>query len=106
MAGIGGADVRGELADQVARAALAVPGVSRLSEGPFGAVATYLPGGRVAGVALASERGEVQVVARLGYQLRDVAEEVRRAAEVIAGCPVDVTVADLDTDSTEVKDQS
>lgn len=95
MTGLGGPDPLGELAEGIARAALAVPGVAALSGGAFGAVATSLPGRRVVGVALREMSGEVAFVGELGYDLRAVAERVRASAEELAGRPIDVVVADL-----------
>ncbi len=95
MTGLGGPDPLGELAEGIARAALAVPGVAALSGGAFGAVATSLPGRRVIGVALRETSGEVAFVGELGYDLRAVAEQVRASAEELAERPIDVVVADL-----------
>ena len=83
MTGLGGPDPLGELAEGIARAALAVPGVAALSGGAFGAVATSLPGRRVVGVALRETSGEVAFVGELGYDLRAVAE----ANGLLAGIP-------------------
>ena len=57
------------LAEAVAAAVLAHPGVARLSGGAFGTVASYLPGRRVVGVRLPLEDTdpvEIAVVARMG----------------------------------------
>ncbi|MFT3660444.1 MAG: hypothetical protein QM809_03335 [Gordonia sp. (in: high G+C Gram-positive bacteria)] len=95
MTGVVGTDHPGDLAESVAAAVLAVPGVAGLSGGAFGAVATFGPGGRVIGIALRDEAGEVAIVGELGYDLQAVAERVRAAAEPVAGRPIDVLVADL-----------
>ena len=64
------------LAEAVAAAVLAHPGVARLSGGPFGTIASYLPGRRVIGV-------------RLPLEDTDPVE--------IAVVAVDVTVTDVET---------
>jgi hypothetical protein len=69
----------------VANAALACPGVAALTGGPYGAVATYLPGGRIEGVALRETEVEVRLVARIGIPLPEVAEHVRTAVRPLAG---------------------
>jgi hypothetical protein len=71
--------------------------VARLSAGPVGEVATYLPGRRVPGVRLAGGRIEVHVVARWGVRMPDLAADVRAAVGLIAaGSPIDVHVDDVD----------
>lgn len=82
-------------AQRVADAVLAVPGVSGLHGGLFGEVATYLPGGRVSGVALDDDGGSVHVVLDLSRDLRAVAETVRTTATEAAGVPMSVTVEDI-----------
>lgn len=81
---------------KIADAAVAVPGVSGLSGGPLGVVATYLPGERVEGVAVRDDEVEVDIVAEYGVPLRPLADEVRAAvAPLCADRPVNVVVADL-----------
>ncbi len=83
-------------ADAVAAAALACPEVVSLSGGQFGEVATYLPGRRVAGVRVTTDRVDVHVVARYGVPLHQIADRVRRTvAPAVAGLPVDVTFDDI-----------
>ncbi|WP_232326452.1 hypothetical protein [Microbispora sp. ATCC PTA-5024] len=73
------------------------PDVVRLSRGPFGAVATYLPGGLVPGVVVRDDRIEIHIVARYGRPLPETAEAVRDAvADLADGRPVDVIVADVE----------
>ncbi|HEY3686540.1 MAG TPA: hypothetical protein VGL93_26135 [Streptosporangiaceae bacterium] len=72
-------------AHAVADAALACPGVAALTGGPYGAVATYLPGGRIEGVALRDTEIEVRLVARYGIPLPEVAARVRAAVGPLAG---------------------
>lgn len=77
----------------VADAVLAHPSVLRLDGGPFGAIASYLPGHRVQGVRLA-DPVEIAVVLRLGRPFAEVADRVRAVLgdDTLA---VDVTVADV-----------
>ena len=83
--------------DAVAERAVACPSVARLSPGPVGEVATYLPGRRVPGVRLGGDRIEVHVVARWGVRVAEVADDVRAAIRPIgAGLPVDVHVDDIE----------
>jgi hypothetical protein len=84
-----------ETARAVATAAVAIAGVHALYGGPFGEVATYVPGESISGVRIGSEHGEVHIVADLRRNLRDVAEDVRAAVEKLSGMPFVVTVADV-----------
>lgn len=86
-------------ARQVADAALHIEGVADLHGGVFGEVATYLPGERISGVLLGETVGEVHVVTYLRRNIWTVAEEVRAAAEKIAGIPIVVTVEDVVTEN-------
>ncbi|WP_439029287.1 hypothetical protein [Gordonia terrae] len=83
------------LAQQLATAALAVPGVTGLHSGVFGEVATYLPGQRVSGVSLDDDAGAIHIVVDLTHDLHSVAAQVRDAAEEIAARPITVTIADI-----------
>jgi hypothetical protein len=84
-------------ADAVAERAAGCRSVARLSGGPFGEVATYLPGRRVAGVRMADGQIEVHVVACWGVRVPDLAAEVRAAVGPIAGgLPIAVHVDDVD----------
>ncbi|WZH50960.1 MAG: hypothetical protein PIR53_13125 [Nocardioides alkalitolerans] len=84
-----------DVADQVAAAVLAVPGVHALHPGAFGEIATYLPGRRVAGVRVADERCEVHVVLRWPAPLAATTDAVRAAVRSVVPGPVDVTVGDV-----------
>ncbi len=84
------------VADLVASATLAVPGVTALHAGSFGEVATYLPGRRVVGVRLREEVAEVHVVVSMGASLLDVADVVRHTVAPLVGTPVEVVVEDVD----------
>lgn len=91
-------DPRTEVSAQdVVDAVLAVPGVTGLHGGVFGEVATYLPGGRVSGVALDEHGGQVHVVIDISHDLRAVADAVRETASRVAGVPMSVTVEDITT---------
>lgn len=85
-----------DLAELVAAAATAVPGVLRLHAGPLGEIGTYLPGRRVAGVRLRpGTPAEVHVVVALDADLRAVAADVHRAVQAVARRDVRVVVADV-----------
>lgn len=89
----------GALADAVATAALAVPGVTRLHAGTFGEVATYLPGRRVDGVRVRPDSVEVHVVTTWESPVLPTADAVRVAVQQVPGVtgrPVDVTVDDVE----------
>lgn len=89
------------LAEAVAAAVLAHPGVVRLSGGPFGGVASYLPGRRLLGVRLPlhdTDPVEIAVVTRLGVALPALAAELGETVAAVLGAPVsvDVTVTDVE----------
>ncbi|MBT0567305.1 hypothetical protein [Williamsia sp. CHRR-6] len=88
-----------DVADAVAAAATSVTGVTALSPGRFGEIATYGPGRRVSGVRLSDQGGEVHIEVSLVRNLLDVAEEVRVAAEKAAGRPMTVVVEDVSMDN-------
>jgi len=83
----------------VAAAVAAHPGVAALDGGPWGTVASHLPGrARVVGVRLGfgSEPVEIAVVARLGVPLPQLADELAVAVRGVLGpVPVDVTFSDV-----------
>ncbi|MEZ7131860.1 hypothetical protein ACBR40_41555 [Nonomuraea sp. AD125B] len=60
-------------------------GVAGLSSGPFGTVATYLPGRRLTGVSVNDRAVEIAIVATLDRPLLETADEVRRAVTDLAG---------------------
>ncbi|WP_307801150.1 hypothetical protein [Microbispora triticiradicis] len=85
-------------ARRIAERVLSCPDVAGLSRGPFGAVATYLPGDLVPGVAVRDDVIEVHVVARYGRPLPEVAELIRDAiGDLAAGRRMDVAIAGLVT---------
>jgi hypothetical protein len=96
-----GPEPQGELARAVAEAVLAHPAVARLDSGPFGVVASYLPGDRLVGVSLGVDAAsaEIAVVLSLGHPIPPVVENLRsRAQRVLGDVPVDIRVADVVTD--------
>lgn len=96
----------GSAAQRVADAVRDVPGVTGLHAGLFGEVATYLPGGRVSGVALGDDSGEVHIVVDIDHDLRTVAAAARAAGEQIVGYPLNVTVEDISTPDNSTPDNS
>ena len=85
-----------ELADSIAAAILAVPGVAALHPGMFGEVGTYLPGRRVTGVRITDDKVDVHVTVYEGVDVRRTAAAVRDAVvRVTPGPTVDVTVEDI-----------
>jgi hypothetical protein len=66
-----------ERLDELAAALVASPHVSGLSEGPFGTVASYLPGRRIPGLrVLPDDRVDVHVVMGWGSTVDDVEASV------------------------------
>ena len=84
-----------ELADQVADAVRAVPGVHDLYGGVLGEVATYLPGRRVVGVRLTDDGCDVHIVTTGRQPLAEVAPAVRAAVRPVVPGRIDVTVEDV-----------
>jgi hypothetical protein len=88
--------VSGPDPDTIARAILDCPDVAALSD----AVATYLPGRRVAGVVIRGARApivEVHIVARWGSPMTGIAEQVRTAVRAVAPeAAVNVVIDDLE----------
>lgn len=83
------------VADRVAAAVLAVPGVHALHAGVAGEVATYLPGRRVDGVRVRDDVVAVHVSVVWGASLTATSDLVRAAAREHVTGPVDVTVEDV-----------
>lgn len=93
------------LAEAVATAVRTVPGVAELSAGPFGAVATYLPGERISGVAVRDAEVEIHLVATIHRPLPELLARVRAAVEPLAGArEVAVTVDDIVLDDEDAPD--
>lgn len=90
----------GLLAAAIADRVRGHPSVVCLHGGPYGAVASYLPGRRVEGVLIDPWDGSVQlsVVIRLGARLPEVVADLRRQVVAVTGqVPVHITVADVST---------
>lgn len=83
------------LADQVAAAVCAVPGVVGMQAGAFGEAATYLPGRRVEGVQIHSGTCSVHVVLAWGAPVLATADLVRAVVGALVTTIVDVTVDDV-----------
>ncbi|MEQ4719120.1 hypothetical protein [Nonomuraea sp. B19D2] len=77
----GGADEPRAIAER----ARSCQGVAGLSGGPFGTVATYLPGDRLMGVSVNDRAVEIAIVATMERPLPETADEVRRAVTDLAG---------------------
>ena len=83
--------------DAVAAMVRGCAGVSALDGGPFGEVASYLPGRTVPGVAIDESRIRVQVRSEWGVPATDVAAVITAALAPLAGRRlVDVAIADID----------
>lgn len=86
-----------QLPDLVAAAVAACPAVASLSGGRFGEVATYLPGRRVVGVRMDEFEVAVHVVARWGFPMSAVADQVRAACmPLVAPRSINVGIDDLE----------
>lgn len=82
--------------DAVAAAVRACLDVDDLDGGPFDAVASYLPGRRVPGVRVASDRVTVQLRSRWGVPLPLIGQQVRAAVlPLVAGRKLDIVVSDI-----------
>lgn len=84
-----------EVADVVAAAVLAVPGVHDLHAGVAGEVATYLPGRRVNGIRMREPGCSIHVVLDWGTPVLDTTDAVRAAVRPYVSGPIDVTVEDI-----------
>jgi hypothetical protein len=90
---------RGPVPERIAEALLAHPGVAALSGGPFGTIATYLPGRRLPGIVLGDggEPDRIAVVLHYGAPVEATAADLRRIVAAESGARrVDVTVTDLE----------
>jgi hypothetical protein len=89
---IDGADI-----DMIAMAVRQCAGVSALDGGPYGEVATYLPGRKIAGVVVGDGRVMVQVRSRWGIPVPELAARIAAAASSFTGHRrIDVVIADID----------
>jgi hypothetical protein len=83
--------------DAVAAAVLACAGVAGLDGGRFGEMASYLPGRTVPGVVVGDGRVRVQIRARWGVPVPELAAGITTALLPLTGPrPVDVVIADID----------
>jgi hypothetical protein len=83
--------------DAVAAAVQGCTGVAALDGGPFGQVASYLPGRKVTGVVVGDGRVTVQVRSRWGVPAPDLAALIAAVVAPLTGHrPVDVVIADID----------
>ncbi len=90
-----------EPVEMLAIAIQSCPGVSSLSGGTFGEVATYLPGRRVRGIRLTDRTVEIHIVAFWGQPLPEVAAQIRGLSAPFAGArSIDVYVDDLNLPET------
>ncbi|MGH4017209.1 MAG: hypothetical protein ACRDSL_25440 [Pseudonocardiaceae bacterium] len=85
-----------DLVDPIAVAVQACPTVAGLHGGRFGQATTYLPGRRVAGVAVFPGEIVIGVVGRYPASISEIAAQVRAAVAAVApGVPVTVNIEDL-----------
>ena len=83
--------------DAVAAVVRGCAGVSGLDGGPYGGVATYLPGRTVPGIVVRDGRVGVQVRSAWGVEAPLLAAMITAAlAPLTGGYPVDVAIADID----------
>jgi len=83
--------------DAVAAAVRACPGVSGLDSGPFGGVASYLPGRKVEGIVVRDGRVIVQIRSRWAVPAPPLAAVITAALVPLTGNrPVDLVIADID----------
>ncbi|MDH2424411.1 hypothetical protein [Sphaerisporangium sp. TRM90804] len=89
----GNAAETGGLAERIADAVTACPGVASLKGG---VVATHLPGRTVAGVSVGEGQVRVAVVARYGPPLAEIAGQIRASVTPLApGMPIHVHIQDV-----------
>ena len=95
--GLAPAVIDGVDVDAVAAAVQGCTGVAALDGGPFGQVASYLPGRKVTGVVVGDGRVTVQVRSRWGVPAPDLAALIAAVLAPLTGPrPVDVVIADID----------
>jgi len=83
-------------AEAIAATVRTCPSVVDLAGGPFGEVATYLPGQRITGIRVSEDRIAVHLVGRYGTPIPVLAAEIRAAVTFLArGRPIDIRVEDL-----------
>lgn len=87
-----------ELAERIADTVQANPAVAGLHGGPFGVIASYLPGRRIDGVRIAEDGSAVELAVTLhfGQPIPAVVRQLRAAVRDVAGdVRVDMTIVDL-----------
>ena len=93
----GSAVIDGVDVDAAAAAVLGCAGVAGLDGGRFGEMASYLPGRKVEGVVISGGRVKVQIRARWGVALPELAAVIAAVLMPLTGPrPVDVVIADID----------
>jgi hypothetical protein len=93
----GSAVIEGVDVDAVAAVVLGCAGVAGLDGGRFGEVASYLPGRTVEGVVVSGGRVKVQIRARWGVAVPELAALIATVLLPLTGSrPVDVAIADID----------
>jgi hypothetical protein len=96
MSNPGSAVVNGVDVDALAAAVRSCPGVDDLDGGPLGSIATYLPGRKLPGIRIGSDRVTIQVRGMWDVPVAELVAQVRLAvAPFIGGRTVDIVVADL-----------
>jgi hypothetical protein len=93
----GSAVIDGIDVNAVAAAVRACPGVSGLDSGPFGGVASYLPGRKVEGIVVRDGRVIVQIRSRWAVPAPELAAVITAMLDPLTGNrPVDLVIADID----------
>jgi hypothetical protein len=83
--------------DAVASAVRACRGLSDLVDGPFGDATSYLPGRRVAGIAIKTDAVRVSVRAKWGVPASELLDQIAAALlPYVAGRRIELVVADID----------
>jgi len=84
-------------AETIAAVVRRCEGVSALDGGPYGEVATYLPGRKVTGIVIGDGQVTVQVRAAWGVPAPELAALIAEAVSPLAGHRlIDVVIADID----------
>ena len=82
--------------DAVATAVRSCAGVDDLDAGQLGSVTSYLPGRKVAGIKVATDRVTVQVRSRWAIPVAAVGEQIRAAVTpLVAPRVLDIVVSDI-----------
>jgi len=82
--------------DAVAAAVRGCPAVDDLDSGLLGGAVTYLPGRRVPGIRIDTDRVEVHVRGVWNQPVSLIAAQIRQAlASLVTGRPVDVMLTDI-----------